>query len=78
MIVPMCIDKDCFFLCFTILIESYCVVIITCLSLILRCYSYIGKVNLFPQPVNLRSSCFDEVSLVWGMLDIKLHDGFKI
>ncbi|KAK2188834.1 hypothetical protein NP493_122g04004 [Ridgeia piscesae] len=25
------------------------------------CYSYIGKVNLFPQPVNLRSSCFDEM-----------------
>ncbi|KAK2188835.1 hypothetical protein NP493_122g04028 [Ridgeia piscesae] len=24
------------------------------------CYSYIGKVNLFPQLVNLRSSCFDE------------------
>ena len=60
--------------CFIILVESNCVLIVTCLSMFLRCYSYIGKVNLFPQLVNLRSSCFDEVSPVSVNLRRWIHN----
>jgi len=44
-----------------------------CLSYIHRCYSYIGKVNMIPQVINLRATCLLEVSNTSGFLFVLYH-----
>ena len=39
------------------------------LTTLIRCYSYVGQVNLFPQPINLQVACLKDVSIVvaWSL-----------